>query len=527
MAAIIPYSANLGSQQDTVSSRPNEDAYRVNERSFNKLGKNVMDTGAVVADIQRKYDREQEKIYTEQGKSHARRSSEENINKVLVDKELKEDGSNWFQLYGKYNEESKKSFLGNIGDDQQKNRIGTEMDAVMSYSYDNALKFKLDFMRQSGEKQHLGVQNGKANEAYLNPFRAKEFEGEYSKFVDSSEFIGSKTSAKFEGSKKIGEAAINSFLDNKKYGDALKTLGTFSSSFNPEEQAKKRADIDARRSADLKTQFIKDDDEVKRTRELVKTQQSQTFSSFLKDYQDSLDPKAPNHVTDLSVTLRKIEEAHVEGNLSLDQATILTSAYSNDVVDPDPGAENELRSLLIRKDVGQFESKLGSAVGNKKISGERAASLVTEYLQVKSTIGTRMVLSPDDHLVREVEKGIDEQVKTLFGKDPYSQEIGFKLNGGKAKLSLVREQFQKNLKDPQFKGDPFEARASAIRRVFKQKNPAITSGIKGANAVEKMQNVVGQYKRGEMKADKYKQLMSDLAILSEDEKNNRARKDGQ
>jgi hypothetical protein len=522
---IVPYNADLGYQRDTASTKPREESYGVEAAALQTFTKGAMAFGGVVADIDNKIKADRESVYKEQASAEARKSSTENIGKVLVDPNTAPDGSNFFEQYTKFNEESKKQFINKVpeADEYLKSKLDTHMNNVMSQSYDTALKTRIEYQKDSGEKLRLDQQNQMTSDVYQKPYDAMPRFETYAKSIEESPTMApyAKVQATYIARKKAASAAINGFLDGKQYGEAQDILNKFPQAFDETEAASKRKEIEERRYNDIRIQNQQDDSDVKRTHQQIKAVQTKNFTKYLGDADQLQDITAPNYAASLDQKMKGVDRDKSVGLLSLDQATILTAIYKNEKVQTDPNVHLDLQTQLIKKqDLDQMEGKISAAVGNHQISGSEASVLLKELQSTKSQLGPRMELSDTDKLVSSLVDTIEPTIRGPFMK------FSFDKAKDDATAAAVKAQFYENRKNPAFRGNPRAALNAALDQYHVPVYPVGVPPANGANATEKMQDIENRYKSGQISDKVRLQYLKALKIEQSRENGLRARKDG-
>lgn len=517
---IIPYRADVGSQQDTVASRPNVDSYTVGAKSFARLGDNVMETGDAIMKAQHAYDKEMQELRTHSAKSQARKDSELAIDDAMGDKTT--NSQNLFSRASKAFEDRKTNFLKSMdGNDFDKAKLSADMDEIASQTYDKLLLYKMKMQEDELKTEHFKEQNKASAAARANPFGAEVEYENYKAMVDKSTMNETARSATLlAGRKQIADEAMAGFLDGKNYGEARKIINEkFADVYDAKDRAGALEHIFLKEQRDLDIQFKNEDNGTKRAVEAREAQQETKFQRYMKELEAQKEQNAPS---DTATVLQNIQDDLTKQNIKPEQAAILESIAKNETVDEDPAVQRELWTRLVTRDNLQgLKQEVGNAAGNRQIMGTTAARIMQEIKKIEAVTPKDRFLSQNDKEVVTIVNSFKSQIQ-----DSYAYQNGYHMNPQEeTKLRDVTIQFWRNMDDrATYHGDPVAAGDAALAKYVKGKK--LPKGFKFLQQQTlKEQGDTIRRLRGTIPPKLYVELLESLKVRSMEEDSLRSRKD--
>lgn len=527
MAVIVPYQANLGYTQDSVAARPNEESYRVGEQSFARVGKNIMDTGAVIAKANRAYYEEKEKVTEDNAIADAQRRGKENVDKVLVNPDPNDPtvSTNYFDRYMKANQEAKKNFMDSIKDldESSRARIESKYEKTLAGSWGEALTTHGQMQKRELETIHLSKRNNVLGDISTNPREARMKYDRYAGFItnDSSMPGYVKPGMLSKMKEEAALTAVDSFMRENTddgYNRAIKIVNEeFADAFDRKSRNDTLDMIDRARAKGAELKIRNDDNIEKQAFEKSVIAHDAQVRSYLNM---ATDLKNPNIESNPQAFLEAVENDPV---LKPQYKIFLSKLAEGKTAQDDPRKKSDFyKRLILRENLGDLRDDIVGAAANEEIKPETAKDLLMQIEEDKKKVGDQRVLALTDPRVRAIVSTLDNQImseeeKLLKIKKPETAEME-----GRILLD-----FYDNVKKPEYGGDVAYAMDAALAKNKRGgKLSPKYARLRSETLKDQKTELAMLRKTGQIDDATALEIALELEQMEKEQKGNRDRKDG-
>lgn len=524
---IIPYQADLGSQQDTFSSKPNQDAYTQNAKSFERLGQNIMVTGEAISKAQIAYDKEKKDITKESARLAGEGQAVTDLNKAIQDSDG--DPQKILPLYQQYTEKSKKDFLGQFkgADKFDLAELDNTYSSGSIRHMSTAFVYTSQMQKKDLGQSMLGTLSQNNASTRLNPADAeKNYNSGLALLSNSAMTPLNKQNATNEFRKSTANAAIDGYLTGasteEDYQNARDVVNRrFADAYDPRnDEARKALNyIEDARIKNNQNGLIGTSVEKEQAQQRQQIARDTNARELFKAARDSSDPTNPGPIPATEV-LKRIDEAIASNTVKPTYGQLAKRM----VTGADQGTDNhekvsEFYSRLVSRDrLLDLQDQVAGAGADGIITAKTADTLITEIGQARQKYGDGKVANPKDQTIEDQTQAI----KHLFA----NPNTGFPIPEFIIPQRNALEEFHKNLNDPHFNGDVRMAADTAIARNYKIAPISGLHVFKGETAKDMKDELARLKKTGKIPAETFVQLWRAADQKARDEKNVRSRKDG-
>lgn len=413
---IVPYRADLGLQQDTNYAKPDLDAHLAQAKSFERIGKDVMVTGQVVAQVANAYAKDREQMEQNEAQLTAKQSGLRNVVEAASQAEGSEDPKAFYAYRDKLNADAKKKYLEKYKDNPARAaKLELAFDQAISATEQFANSTYLDHLKKKETAIWEGHQNFMKDAVRTNPGNLNELKNVFLDSVAKSNNLN-KTSAIKATFREMATTAYQTYLENGHYDDAARVVRE--NRVFLDDPNKMSLAIGEQKKKDKAVDRAASDSKEKQDQLALKQEQSGNFKNFLKSTSDRKEPLSPEQ---LKAELGHLDDQFTAQSINLDQHIVARKMLlgQGDQNIDDSLTVLELQDMLSKKNFDGFEQKVGAAVEQGRLKPATAANYLSTVYNNKSNGATKYE-SHDSNFEKRL-----EEVGYLVGKIPYKKERRF------------------------------------------------------------------------------------------------------